>query len=224
MFSILQSSHPLLWSPLHTLLVFSGWASGGLWRCVWATLGGIPDSVTSKAPPHRHTSASALRGACRDRAFTFSASHKDTVGGSRPRIWTHQTGFYWSNVQSLCFLTQTNVSVMVPQQLVDHRGLISRSLLWTGDAEVWLQRFSLGSYRHMDSKSCQIGLSSAFQPDNTTHLMLPAPLKGQEIPQIHHDKARQWSGNHFRWPPHKVHRDKAKGQQRVATLRTKQKT
>ncbi|KAG9343428.1 hypothetical protein JZ751_013592 [Albula glossodonta] len=39
-------------------------------------------SVTSKAPPHHHTSSSMLHGgnqACRVHPFTFSASHKDTV-------------------------------------------------------------------------------------------------------------------------------------------------
>ena len=46
----------------------------------------ITDSVTSKAPPHHHTSSSMLHGrnhTCGDHPFTYSASHKDTAVGPK---------------------------------------------------------------------------------------------------------------------------------------------
>lgn len=57
MFSILQNSHPLLCFDYRCT---HSWCSLDehrevTWRCVWATLEGIPDSVTSKAPPHTIT-------------------------------------------------------------------------------------------------------------------------------------------------------------------------
>ena len=49
----------------------------------------INDSVTSKAPPHHHTSSSMLYGVnhtCGDHLFTYSASHKDTAVGIKIAI------------------------------------------------------------------------------------------------------------------------------------------
>lgn len=59
------------------------------------------------------------------------------------------------------------------------------------------------SCHDIDSKSCQIELSSVYQPDFcAAQLMVPAPLrKGKKIWKLTLTRY-QWSGKHCRWLPH----------------------
>ena len=71
-----------------------------------------------------------------------------------------------------------------------------------------------GSCHNMNSNSWQIGLSAVYQPDFCTpQLMVPNPLRRQEISKMNPDKAHLWSENHFRWLHHEAHWEKVKGLQ-----------
>ena len=107
----------------------------------------ITQSITSKAPPHHHTSSSMLHSGnhtCGNHPFTYSGSNKDTAVGTKNLKLDQRTDFHRYNVHCSCFLAQTSLFLLFMSFSSGFFASIwpwrpdSHSLLQTVDVEMWL--------------------------------------------------------------------------------------